>query len=63
VIENNKAMLISSVHELYKAEYCSLGGIEDDIEVYSIQALSRKLNDRFGAKISISNYTKRQGKP
>ncbi|KAG1678692.1 hypothetical protein GQR58_013318 [Nymphon striatum] len=43
MIQNNKVMLVSSVQDLYEAEYCSLGGREDDIAVYSIQALTRKL--------------------
>ncbi|KAG1681964.1 Neprilysin-1 [Nymphon striatum] len=31
MIQNNKDMLVSSVQYLYEAEYCSLGGREDDI--------------------------------
>ncbi|KAG1708486.1 putative F-box/LRR-repeat protein C02F5.7 [Nymphon striatum] len=61
MIQNNKVMLVSSVQDLYEAEYCSLGGREDDIAVYSIQALTRKLKDTFEDKILLSNYTKRQG--
>ncbi|KAG1708487.1 putative F-box/LRR-repeat protein C02F5.7 [Nymphon striatum] len=33
MIQNNKVMLVSSVQDLYEAEYCSLGGREDDIAV------------------------------
>ncbi|KAG1670714.1 hypothetical protein GQR58_016708 [Nymphon striatum] len=61
MIQNNKDMLVSSVQDLYEAEYCSLGGREDDIAVYSIQALTRKLKDTFEEIILLSNYTKRQG--
>ncbi|KAG1660883.1 hypothetical protein GQR58_021828 [Nymphon striatum] len=61
VIQNNKVMLVLSVQDLYEADYCSLGGREDDIAVYSIQALTRKLKDTFEDKILLSNYTKRQG--
>ncbi|KAG1673326.1 hypothetical protein GQR58_015644 [Nymphon striatum] len=51
MIQNNKVMLVSSAQDLYEAEYCSLGGREDDIAVYSIQALTRKLKDTFEDKI------------
>ncbi|KAG1702418.1 T-cell leukemia homeobox protein 3 [Nymphon striatum] len=49
MIQNNKVMLVSSAQDLYEAEYCSLGGREDDIAVYSIQALTHP--EKYGWKM------------
>ena len=61
VIGNNKAMLSTSILELYKSEFISAGGTTDDIESYTAQALTKKIKEKFGEKISISLYDHRKG--
>ena len=60
VIGNCRAMLASTLIELYRAEYIGCGG-DVGIENYSVQTLMSKIKDRFGARLSISLYDKRQG--
>jgi len=61
VIDNRRAMLSTSVLELYKTEYLEAGGVADDIESYTVQALMKKIKDKFMDRISISNYDHRKG--
>uniref|UniRef100_UPI00358ECE32 uncharacterized protein isoform X3 n=1 Tax=Myxine glutinosa TaxID=7769 RepID=UPI00358ECE32 len=61
VIGNRKAMLSTSILELYKSEFLSAGGTPDEIESYTAQALIKKIKDKFGDKISVSMYDHRKG--
>jgi hypothetical protein len=45
VIGNNKAMLSTSILELYKSEFISAGGTTDEIECYTAQALMKKVKE------------------
>ena len=56
-----RAMLASSLCDLYKAEFLSGGGTADDIESFTAQALTNKIHSRFGEKIAISLLDQRKG--
>lgn len=45
VIGNSKAMLATSLLDLYKSEFLSAGGTTDDIEGYQTQALMKKIRE------------------
>lgn len=61
LIGNGKAMLSSSIMELYSTAFLSVGGTTVDIACYTAQALMKKIKDKFGDKISISTFDKRKG--
>ena len=61
VIGNGKAMLSTSILELYRNEFLSVGGTIESIESYTVQALIKKIKEKFGEKISISTYDHRKG--
>lgn len=54
IIGNGRPMFSKSILELYKNEFLSAGGKMDDIKSYTVQALMKKVKDRFGESISIS---------
>ena len=53
VIGNRRAMLATSILELYKAEYLSAGGTVDGIEGYAVQALMNKIRQIRGENCHI----------
>ena len=61
VIKNGQAMLVSSLFEVYKAEYIGNGGTEEDSDSYTPQSLTRKIQDRFKDRLSISLIDNRRG--
>lgn len=61
VIGNGRAMLPTSILELYRTEFLSVGRIIENIESYTVQALMKKIKDKFGEKISLSTYDHRKG--
>ena len=61
VIGDGRSMLATSLMELYKREYLNSGGTEDAIDSYTVQALMKKVMDRFGNKVTISLYNHRKG--
>jgi hypothetical protein len=61
VIGKNKAMLSTSLFDLYKSEFVNAGGTTDDIESYMAQALMKKVKEKFGENILISLYDHRKG--
>lgn len=61
IIRNRKAMLCTSVLELYKSQYVSAGGTQEDIQGYTGQSLMKKIMDKFGDMLSISMYNARKG--
>lgn len=61
VIQNGKVLLLSSLLELYKAEYSGNGGNPEEVVTYSSQNLSRKFQSRFGDKVRIALADIRRG--
>lgn len=47
VIDNGQTMMVSSLFEMYKSEFVANGGVIEDFESYTPQALMRKVQDRF----------------
>jgi len=54
-------MFVSSLFDLYKAEYLANGGTEENIDSYTTQALTRKIQEKFGDKISVTLFDYRRG--
>lgn len=61
VIQNKRSLLISSLLNRYREEYCSNGGDSGDVATYTPQNLSRKIQDTFGTKICITLADARRG--
>ncbi|KAJ8031889.1 hypothetical protein HOLleu_25241 [Holothuria leucospilota] len=61
IIGNGKAMLSTSILELHRTEFLSLGGLIEDVESYTVQALMNKIKLKFGQEISISTFDHRKG--
>ena len=61
VIFNMRPVLMSSLHEMYVAEYVGLGGDKDDITSYSRQDLQKKLNEKYGEKLRAVLFDQRKG--
>ena len=61
ILGKSRAMLSSSLLELYKTEFLDAGGMGDDIESYTTQALMNKIKEKFKEKILISLYDRRRG--
>lgn len=61
VIDNNKAMLVNSLFELYRCEYLSFGGTPDQFDSYTAQALMYKVKEKFKDRISTTSYDQRRG--
>ena len=61
VIQNNKALLVSSLLDKYKVEYASSGGDPQDLASYTSQNLIRKIQDKFADKVHIKLADQRRG--
>ncbi|XP_048857264.1 uncharacterized protein LOC125724829 [Brienomyrus brachyistius] len=61
VVQNKKALLVSSLLHTYKLEYTSNGGKPEDISSYSSQNLIRKIQDKFAEKIRVQLADQRRG--
>ena len=61
VIVNRQEMFVSSLFDLYKAEYLANGGTEENIDSCTTQALTRKIQEKFGDKISVTLFDYRRG--
>ncbi|XP_068200383.1 uncharacterized protein [Palaemon carinicauda] len=61
VVQNKRSLLISSLLNRYREEYCSNGGDFKDVASYTPQNLSRKIQGSFGDKICITLADARRG--
>ena len=61
IISKRHATFVSSLYDLYKAEYLGNGGSEEDIASYTTQALTRKIKEKFGDRISITLFNRHKG--
>ncbi|KAK4309970.1 hypothetical protein Pmani_018437 [Petrolisthes manimaculis] len=61
IIQNGKVLFMSSLLELYKAEYSGSGGDPKEVVTYNSQNLSRKFQYRFGDEIRIAHADMRRG--
>ena len=61
ILKANKCVLVSSLLNKYKTEYCSTGGDPADISTYSSQNLLRKVHDSFSEKVRVQLVDQRRG--
>ena len=61
IFVSKRSVLMSTIFDLYAAEYVSNGGLQDDVDRYSVQSLTDKIGDRFKNKVSISLLDRRKG--
>ena len=54
VIENNRAMLSTSILAMYRTEFFSAGGTVADVESYTVQHLMKQIKGKLGLRITIS---------
>lgn len=61
VVDNKRALLISSLLEQYRTEFVCHGGDKDDAQRYQSQNLVRKIKEHFNDKIRIRIADRRRG--
>ncbi len=61
VIGKQQSVLMRDLFEIYKEEYTSLGGDGGDLQVYTLQNLTRKIQDNFSDDIKIHLADQRKG--
>ncbi len=58
VVGKQRSVLVSDLLGLYKEEYISIGGDGADIQTYTVQNLTRKVNEQ----VTIKLLDKRKGR-
>ena len=58
---DGRAMLSTSMLDVYRVEFLGAGGTTENIESYTVQNLMKKIKERFEERISIATYDHRKG--
>jgi len=61
VFENQRSVLVSALLDIYKAEYTSIGGDQEEVESYLAQNLQRKIKDYYGDRMRVKLADQRKG--